>query len=102
MLKQRPALCNNNSKMTVYYTYVLKSLKDGNLYIGYTNDLRERLKNHKNGEVHSTKNRRPLILMYFEGCFDKESAIKREKYLKTTYGHRYLKNRFPSDKGMDL
>lgn len=88
--------------MNAYYTYVLRSVKDGNLYIGYTNDLSKRLWKHKNGEVNSTKNRRPFILVYYEVCFDKDSAIKREKYLKTTYGHRYLANRFPKNKGVDL
>lgn len=78
-----------------YFTYVLSSVKDGNFYIGYTSDLEKRLDDHAKGKVISTKNRRPLLLVYFESCFDQDSAIKREKYLKTTYGHRYLKNRIP-------
>ena len=79
--------------MITYFTYVLKSLKDGNLYIGYTADLWRRMEEHKKGQAGSTKNRRPLMLVYYEACFNQESALKREKYLKTTYGHRYLRNR---------
>lgn len=77
----------------MYYTYVLYSLKDKMLYTGYTSDIENRLKDHINGEVLSTKNRRPLKLIYFEACLNQQDATHREKYLKTTYGKRYIKNR---------
>lgn len=51
-----------------YYTYVLLSQKDGNNYIGYTLNLLLRFEQHQNGEVESTKFRRPLTLIYFETC----------------------------------
>lgn len=70
------------------YNYVLKSLKDNNLYIGFTTNTDQRMKEHKNGQVVSTKYRHPLMLIYYEVSFNLESAIHREKYLKTTYGHR--------------
>ncbi|WP_430973168.1 GIY-YIG nuclease family protein [Sunxiuqinia rutila] len=76
-----------------YYTYVLRSLKDGKNYTGYTQNLKLRFEQHINGEVASTKHRRPLILIYFEGCLDKQDATHREKYLKTHYGKLFLKNR---------
>jgi len=50
-----------------YYIYVLRSLKDGNNYTGYTKNLKLRLEQHSNGEVESTKDRRPFVLIYFEG-----------------------------------
>ena len=50
----------------MYYTYVLLSKKDDKLYTGYTKDLKLRFKQHNNGQVKSTKNRRPLILIYYE------------------------------------
>ena len=50
-----------------FYIYVLRSEKDGNNYVGFTSDLRKRLKEHEKGYVKSTKNRRPLKLIYFEG-----------------------------------
>ena len=76
-----------------YYIYILKSEKDGQFYTGYTKDLKNRLNQHKKGEVQSTKNRRPLKLVYFEGCLNQQDATKREKYLKTSWGKRYIKNR---------
>lgn len=79
--------------MSFYYTYVLKSDVDNNLYIGYTPNLKRRLKEHFNGEVKATKHRRLLTLVYFEGCRSKESAIKREKQLKTGFGRKYIINR---------
>ena len=79
--------------MNFYYTYVLKSLKDHKLYYGFKNNLKSRIEQHKKGQVESTKYRRPIKLIYFEGCLDKEDALKREKYFKTYYGKMYLKKR---------
>ncbi len=58
-----------------YYVYVLKSEKDGNNYVGYTNNLRERIILHNAGKVLSTKNRLPLQLIYFEACLNQQDAI---------------------------
>ncbi|MEK9183859.1 MAG: GIY-YIG nuclease family protein [Patescibacteria group bacterium] len=77
----------------MFYTYVLKSSKDEKLYIGWTNDLTERIKTHNSGKVESTKWRCPLELVYYEACFSKEKAIYREKYFKTGFGRRFLKER---------
>ena len=79
-----------------YYVYVLKSEKDQKNYTGYTQNLKLRLEQHQTGEVESTKYRRPLKLIYFEGCLNQSDAIKREKYLKTHYGRMYLGNRLKS------
>ena len=79
--------------MKFYYVYVLLSAKDNELYTGYTSDLRERLKFHDNGQVHSTKNRRPLTLIYFEGCINQQDATRREKYLKSGNGKIYIRSR---------
>jgi putative endonuclease len=76
-----------------YYIYILRSIKDGMYYTGYTSNLNKRLEEHENGNVQSTKNRLPIKLVYFEGCLNQQDATHREKYLKTTYGKRYLKNR---------
>ena len=77
----------------MYYIYVLLSLKDNKFYTGYTEDLRNRFKKHSEGLVPITKNRRPLKLVYYEACLDQKDALQREKYLKTTWGKRYLENR---------
>jgi len=76
-----------------FYTYVLKSLKDNKLYVGWTDDLKHRIEEHNKGLVDATRNRRPLRLEYFEACTSREKAIKREKYFKTGFGRRFLKSR---------
>jgi len=79
--------------MKYFYVYILQSKKDNNFYTGYTTDLKARFAQHNNGEVNSTKCRRPLELVYFEGCLNQQDATHREKYLKTAWGKRYIKNR---------
>ena len=70
---------------------MLYSLKDGNLYIGYSSDVFQRLKQHNAGENISTKTRRPLKLIFYEAYLYKEDAIRREQYFKTSKGKRALK-----------
>lgn len=79
-----------------YYTYVLLSLKDNKFYTGYTENLKLRFEEHKKGRVPSTKDRRPLKLIYSEACLDNKDAMHREKYLKTYYGKKFIKNRLKS------
>lgn len=76
-----------------FYVYVLQSEKDHFLYTGYTNNLNNRISQHNKGEVESTKMRLPFKLIYWEGCLNQQDATQREKYLKTAWGKRYLKNR---------
>lgn len=76
-----------------YYVYVLKSEKDNMYYVGYTKNLIKRLEEHNSGLVKSTKYRIPFKLVYWEGCLNQQDATKREKYLKTAWGKRYIKNR---------
>lgn len=77
----------------MYYNYVLQSKKDGKRYIGFTNNLEKRLKEHNAGLNKSTKFRRPFKLIYYESCLNKIDAIKRESYLKTMWGNNYLNKR---------
>ena len=77
----------------MFYTYVLRSNIDSNFYIGWTNDLKKRIKKHNKGEVTATKHRRPLTLVYYEACLLEKKAIEREKQLKTGFGRAYLKKR---------
>ncbi len=77
----------------MFYVYVLQSLKDRNFYVGYTNNLKRRQKEHQDNNVISTKNRGPLKLIYCEICLNQQDATHREKYLKTSWGKRYIKNR---------
>jgi putative endonuclease len=77
----------------MWYVYILKSLRDKKYYTGYTGDLRKRFKQHNNGAVYSTRHRNPLVIVYYEAGLDEEKAQLREKYLKTSWGKRYLKGR---------
>ena len=81
----------------MFYIYVLKSQKDGRFYIGYTENLDKRILEHNTGKVKSTKYRIPFEIVYFEACRNQDDALYREKYLKSTYGHRYLDNRLKND-----
>ena len=86
-----------------YFVYILLSEKDGKKYTGYTSNLPLRFEAHNKGKVPSTKHRRPLKLIYFEGSLSQKDAIKREKYLKTHYGKLFLGNRLKSYfTGLDL
>jgi len=78
---------------TYCYVYVLRSIKDSQFYVGLTRDLRVRLQLHNDGKVPSTKRRVPLELIYWEGCLNLSDAARREKYLKTAWGKRYIKGR---------
>ena len=76
-----------------YYTYVLKSKKDGKYYTGSTKDLRKRLLQHNTGKSLYTRGRGPFDLVYYEACVSLPKARSREQYLKSGMGKRYLKNR---------
>jgi putative endonuclease len=80
----------------MYYVYVLLSLRDNKFYTGYTDDMKQRMQKHTLGAVSSTRNRRPLELVYYEACLDQADALHRERYLKTTWGKRYLRSRLKS------
>lgn len=76
-----------------YYIYVIESLKNGELYIGYTVNLPKRLKEHNQGLNFSTKSDKPWKIIYYEACFNQNDAKRRESYLKTSQGQRLLKYR---------
>lgn len=88
--------------MRFVYIYVLLSKKDGRFYTGWTVDLRKRVQKHLTGKVYSTKNRLPLIVIYYEACRNKEDAKARERYLKSGMGKRFLKNRLKNFLSEDL
>ena len=85
------------------YVYLLKSIKDGNYYVGITKNInpaparkggvKERLKKHNSGEVISTKNRCPWRLMYSKMYSNYSDARKHEKWLKKK-NHEYKSRLF--------
>ena len=80
----------------MYYTYALLSEKNGKFYVGFTKDLKLRFEEHKKGQVESTRDRRPLRLIYYEACLNQGDATKRERYLKTYHGKMFLRKRLKS------
>jgi putative endonuclease len=74
-----------------YWVYVLYSLKDSKMYIGYTTNLKQRLSNHNQGKTKSTAKRLPFKLLFCEAYISKKDALRREKYFKTTAGKKTLK-----------
>lgn len=66
----------------MFYVYLLKSKKDKELYIGFTNDINRRLSEHNSAAVPSTKSRIPFELIYYEGYKAEKDARHREKNLK--------------------
>lgn len=75
----------------MHYVYVLQSLKDFTFYIGYTQNLEERLKTHNLGENISTKYKLPWKIVFSEAFLNKKDALNREKYLKSGWGKRTIK-----------
>ena len=77
----------------MFYTYILKSEKNGRIYMGYTNNLRKRLNEHNKGKSYYTNRDKPYLLIYYEACLNKDDAESRELFLKSGMGKRYVKNR---------
>jgi putative endonuclease len=75
----------------MFFTYILKSLKNNKRYVGYTSkELFVRLKEHNSGCNNWTRQNKPFILIYYEQFNNKAEAIKREKFLKSGQGRKYL------------
>ena len=77
----------------IYYTYVIKSLKDGSLYKGHCEDLQRRLKQHNAGETQSIRSKTPFEIIYTEEFSTSEDAISRKKYFKSAAGRKFLKSK---------
>ncbi len=74
-----------------YYVYILQSLKNNSLYIGYTSDLKKRFKEHNSGESKATKPFVPYKLIFYEAFLDRIDAKNREEYLKGGFGRKTIK-----------
>ena len=77
----------------MFYVYAIRSEKNSDLYIGYTEDIENRVKTHNQGKVRSTKVNRPWTLLYNEAYAEKRKARKREYQLKQSYFKKELKER---------
>jgi putative endonuclease len=78
----------------MFYVYILKSIITGRFYIGVTNNLEKRLRNHNKGGTRSTKPFKPWKIVYKEEFIDKYKAYKREFYLKSPKGFLEKKSIF--------
>ena|SRR3972149_4662118 len=73
------------------YVYILRSQYDGELYIGCTNDLKKRFREHNSGLVVATRDRIPFELVYYEAFANKSDAFVREQWLKSGWGRHHMK-----------
>ncbi len=80
----------------MFYTYILKSIKDKKFYTGYTKNLKLRFEQHEKGLVKSTELRLPFKLIYYEACLNQQDATHRERYLKSYHGKMFIRNRLKS------
>jgi len=76
----------------VFYVYVLQSESDEGFYIGFSTDLRRRLKEHQAGKSFATSYRGPWRLIYYEAYLEEADALGREEFLKSGGGRRFLKS----------
>ncbi|HBR79709.1 MAG TPA: hypothetical protein DEA46_04755 [Candidatus Moranbacteria bacterium] len=73
-----------------YYVYILQSLKNNSLYIGYSSDLKKRLIEHNSGLSQATKPFIPYKLIFYEAFLNRIDAKNREVYLKSGYGRKTI------------
>ena len=75
----------------MFYVYVLQSNKNKQLYVGRTDNLQKRIKQHQDRKTFTTNRLNPMTLVFYESFFDKKDAIRRERYLKTSKGKSSLR-----------
>ena len=73
-------------RLRKYFVYILQSESDSGFYIGYTSNLRRRIREHNLGKTRSLRHRRPLKLVYFEEHSSKSEAEARERQIKSWKG----------------
>ena len=77
----------------MYFVYALYDKISKRFYIGSTNDLERRLREHLYGKTQTTSRMTSIKLVYYEASLSKMDALKREKQLKTGFGRAYIKRR---------
>lgn len=76
--------------MKFFYVYILYNPPNNFIYVGYSEDIKQRIKEHNSGKVKSTKHYKPLDLIFYEAYKNMKDAKRREKYLKTNKGKTAL------------
>lgn len=80
----------------MYYVYVIKSKKYGNIYIGYSTNLKQRIIDHNAGKSTYTNKYKPWVLLSYFAFSDKNVALDFERYLKTASGKAFMRKRLIS------
>ena len=75
----------------MYTVYIIQGQKNDRYYVGYTDNLEDRLRHHNSGATRSTKIGRPWKVVYYEACQDKRVAWLRERQIKSYKGGQALK-----------
>ncbi|MCX5702242.1 MAG: GIY-YIG nuclease family protein [Candidatus Omnitrophica bacterium] len=76
----------------MFYVYAIKSQCHNRIYVGLTQDIETRIKEHNSGKTKSTKYYKPWVLFYKEALNSRLEARKREKELKSGFGKEYLRS----------
>ena len=78
-----------------YFVYAIKSEKDERIYVGFSENVQRRVKEHNAGKTKSTKGFRPWALIFTQECTTRLQARELEKYYKSGIGKEKLKNLVP-------
>jgi len=81
----------------MYFVYILLSTIAKKTYVGITDDLKRRLKQHNLGYHFYTKRYKPWKIVFSEKYIDRNAARVREKYLKSAAGRRWMNKYFISN-----
>jgi len=78
----------------MYYVYIIQSINNSEkIYIGYTQNIKERVQKHNHGGSTYTKEHRPWKLVFYCALNSKYKALQFEKYLKSHSGRAFIKKR---------
>ena len=77
-----------------YFVYFLQSLKNGDIYVGSTSNLKRRVATHNSGRVRSTKANKPWVLIEFMVYKSRAEAVKKELFYKTGQQKELLRKKY--------
>lgn len=75
----------------MHFVYILQSEKEKSLYVGSTENIKQRVAEHNSGKTKYSSTKRPYILKWFCGFPNKSLALKFEKYLKQGSGFAFAR-----------
>ncbi|MDD4271228.1 MAG: GIY-YIG nuclease family protein [Patescibacteria group bacterium] len=77
-----------------YFTYILKSQKNNDIYIGSCENVLIRLNRHNTGKVKSTKGYKPWDLLESKQFNTRGEAVKQERFLKSHQQKEIIKRKY--------